>query len=170
MWGYGSGSSLQPCSQLPKLEVREHARVVCNCWRCGRTFPTGLASIRDDNSDLPESSLPHLPLTLLLSNCFILPWIYFLWQLPTSGRSFPLLIPREDYTDPCLGSSVPLPKPHSHCLCHSTKFCCALLSTCWSSLQKQLHFLRDTKMNPFPVAVYVSVCAGWDPLGLKLLL
>lgn len=99
---------------------------------------------------------PTCPQTSLFSNCFTLPWIYLLWKLPASGRSFPLLIPREDCTDPCLASTKPLPKPQSHCLFHSAKCCCAVFSTCWSSLQKQLHFLPETKKNSIPT--YSSCC------------
>lgn len=106
----------------------------------------GYLSVRDDNnSDLPDSSLSHLPPASLFPNCFSLPWIYLLWKLLTSGRSFPPLIPGEHCTDPCLASTTPLPKPHPHCLFHSTKCCCAMFSTGWSFLQKQLHFLHDTK-------------------------
>uniref|UniRef100_A0A8C3NNR7 ODAD1 central coiled coil region domain-containing protein n=1 Tax=Cyanoderma ruficeps TaxID=181631 RepID=A0A8C3NNR7_9PASS len=120
----------------------------------------GELSVRDDNSDLPESCLPHLPPASLLSNFFTLPWIYLLWKLPTSGRSFPLLIPGEDCTDPCLASTTPLPEPHPHCLFHSTKCCCAVFSTCWSSLQKHSGQQRGFSLAPCPDKS--PVCRGGD--------
>lgn len=110
---------------------------------------------------------PTCPQTSLFSNFFTLPWIYLLWKLPTSGRRFPPFIPREDCTDPCLASTTPLPKPRPHCLFHSRKCCCAVFSTCWSSLQKQLHFLHDTK-NPSTPSYSLCFCVCWmGSFGIK---
>lgn len=147
-------------------EIREHARMVYSCYRCCRAFHTRV------NFQSGISWLSHTSPTCSLLRCspitLFFSWIYFLWQLPTSGRSFSPLSPGEACTAPCLASTMQL--SHPHCLFHSTQSAAVPCPTPAEFPSRGSYFLRDMKVNPFLVTVYVSACAGWDPLGLKLFL
>lgn len=109
---YRSDRSLQLCAlnNPPMTEVREHARVAYSFSRCCRAFPNRV-SFHSGISWLSHTS-PTCPLLRCSPTASFL-GIYFLWQFP---KRLPPLIPREGRTDPCLVSTIPLPKNHLLCL------------------------------------------------------
>ena len=113
---YGSDRSLQlsALDKPPMTEAREHAQVVCRCQMCCRVF-CNRVSFQSGISWLSHTS-PTCPLLRCSPTPSFFSRIYFLWQLPTSDKSVPPLTPREYCADPCLASTLPLPKSHPPCL------------------------------------------------------